>query len=76
MNDQPTAKGSEMKAQKRRTYVGELEWALQQVNSRFHDRNPNRQAQVSAALRYGLEVASCRRGGEPMPERPDLDRTA
>jgi hypothetical protein len=58
----------------KRTYVGEMEWALQQVNARNGDRNPNRQAQVSAAVEYGLKVGVARRGRMPLPERPDLDR--
>ena len=57
----------------KRTWVGDLEWALQQVNSRNHDRNPNRQAQVSAAVDYGLRVALARRCKEPIPKRPNLD---
>ncbi len=58
----------------KRTYVGEMEWALAQVDARNGDRNPNRAAQVTAAVEYGLAVAIARRSREPMPPRPDLDR--
>lgn len=58
----------------RRTYVGEMEWALGQIRSAFHDRNPNRQAQVDTAVNYGLAVAIARRSKEPLPERPDMKR--
>ena len=57
---------------KKRTYVGEMEWALEQINSANHDRNPNRQAQLQAAIKYGLAVAVARRGYESIPERPDI----
>lgn len=58
----------------RRTYVGEMEWALEMINSRNQDRNPNRFVQVDAATKYGLQVAICRRSHEPLPERPKLDK--
>lgn len=41
----------------KRTYVGEMEWALQEINTRNHDRNPNRIVQVTAAVQYGIQVA-------------------
>jgi len=59
---------------KRRTYVGELEWALGQIRLQFHDRNPHRQARVTAALDYGLAVAIARRSHEPLPDRPNMER--
>ncbi len=58
----------------KRTYVGELEWALEQILMANSDRNPNRSAQVDAALQYGLAVAINRRGHEPLPPRPDMER--
>lgn len=58
----------------KRTYVGELEWALGQVNCAHNDRNPNRAAQIDAAVRYGLAVAIARRSKEPIPERPDMKK--
>ncbi len=60
----------------RRTYVGEMEWALQEINIRNHDRNNNRQAHVQAATRYGIAVANARRSRAPLPERPDMKRIA
>jgi hypothetical protein len=59
---------------KPRTYVGELEWALEQILSANSDRNPNRQAQLDAAVKYGLSVAIARRSGESIPPRPDMKR--
>lgn len=66
------AEGDKTMAEKR-TFAGEMEWALQQINSRMHDRNPNRHAQLQAAVNYGLAVALARRCRDGMPERPDLD---
>lgn len=57
-------------AQDKRTYVGELEWALEQINLAHHDRNANRAAQIDGMVKYGLEVARARRSKEPMPPRP------
>lgn len=54
----------------RRTYVGELEHALQMANSAHHDRNPNRYAQVQGWIDYGLAVAISRRSKSLIPERP------
>lgn len=54
----------------RRTYVGELEWALQQIGCAHSDRNPNRAAQIQAFVDYGLAVARAKRGREPIPPRP------
>lgn len=59
-------------ARDRRTYVGELEWALEQANVVNHDQNPNRAAQLGAALKYGLAVAIARRSKEPIPPRPNI----
>lgn len=56
----------------KRTYIGEMEWALQQIHSEDHDRNPNRYARCHAAAMYGLAVAIARRSKEPIPPRPDL----
>ena len=59
----------------KRTYIGELRWAIEEALSRNHDRNPHRQAQVDAALQYGFEVAlSYQENGVPMPDRPQLDK--
>lgn len=59
----------------RRTYAGELEWALQQAN-RYHrsDRDRNQAAKVAAAVRYGLDVAIARRDRAPLTPRPDIER--
>jgi len=59
---------------KKRTYVGEIEWALEQVGVFNHDRNPNRFAQVTAAVNYGLAVGIARRSKLPIPLRPDLKK--
>ena len=58
----------------RRTYAGEMTWAIEQALMRNHDRNPNRAAQVTAALEYGLAVARSRRDPRvPMPDRPTIE---
>lgn len=59
----------------KRTYVGELEFALNSIRSSFHDRNPNRQAMVDAALAYANAVSIARRSRLPLPPRPKCDRT-
>lgn len=59
----------------KRTYIGEMEWALEQINSANHDRNPHRMAQLAAATNYGLAVAIARRSKLPIPPRPDLEKT-
>jgi hypothetical protein len=56
----------------RRSYVGELEWALAEIRRSFSDRNPNREAAVQRALAYAAEVSVARTGGESLPERPDI----
>jgi len=58
----------------KRTYLGEMEWALNQAYVLNNDRNSNREAQVTAALKFGLDVAIARRSDEPVPERPDLSK--
>ena len=58
----------------KKTYIGEMEWALQEINCRNHDQNPSRFAQVNKATQYGLEVAIARRSKDPIPPRPDLDK--
>lgn len=58
----------------KRTYVGEMEWALNEAYGANSDRNPNRQAQITAALQYGLAVAIARRSKEPIPPRPDMKK--
>ena len=60
-----------MKPNKKRTYVGELELAIDKALVANHDRNPNRYAEVNGWLSYGLSVAIARRGKEPLPERPE-----
>lgn len=57
----------------RRTYAGEMAWAMNMAYTRNYDRNPNRVAQVTVALLYGLAVDIARRSHEPLPERPDID---
>lgn len=57
------------------TYVGELEWALEQINAAQSDKNPNRAAQIAAAVAYGLEVARARRSHFDIPPRPDMEKT-
>jgi len=57
---------------RKRSYVGELEWALGQIQMAHQDRNPNRAAQIDGMLKYAHEVAVARRSKEPIPcERPD-----
>lgn len=58
----------------KRTYVGEMAWALEAINSAHHDRNPNRAAQIDMAVKYGLAVAIARRSKDPIPHRPDMTR--
>lgn len=59
----------------KRTYVGEMEWALNEAYAvGSNDRNPHRQAQLMAALQYGLAVGIARRSKEPMPPRPDMKK--
>ncbi len=62
-----------MKKQKR-SYVGEMEWALDEINVAHNDRNPNRAAQINAAVKFGLAVAVARRNKEPLPLRPDMKK--
>ena len=57
-----------------RTYVGEMEWALNQAYVQNHDRNPNRAAKVTAALQYGLAVCIARRSHDSLPDRPDMKK--
>lgn len=59
----------------KRTYVGEMEWALNQINLANHDQNPNRQAQISESLKYGLAVAIARRSKEKLPAVVATDAT-
>jgi len=54
----------------RRSYVEEMAFALDKVYSANHDRNPNRAAEVTGWLMYGLSVSIARRGHEPIPPRP------
>ena len=56
--------------QDRRTYVGEMELALDMARARNGDRNPDRFAQVDGWLEYGLRVAIARRGHSAIPPRP------
>lgn len=56
----------------RRTYAGEMEWALTQIIVAHNDRNPHRAAQIDAAVKYGLAVAIARRSKEPIPPRPNM----
>jgi hypothetical protein len=56
----------------RRTYVGELEWTIDQIRRYFSDRNHNREAQVQALLAYANEVSIARQGSEHIPERPNV----
>lgn len=58
----------------RRSYVGELELAIQRICCANHDKNPNRYTQIAGWTKYGLSVAIARRSGEPIPERPDEAR--
>lgn len=58
----------------KRTYFGEMAWALEQVNCANNDRNQNRFAQVDTATRYGLAVAIARRSKLPIPPRPDVKK--
>ena len=51
----------------------ELLWAIEQINMVNHDRNPNRQAQISAAIEYGIQVGINARIHEPLPNRPDIE---
>jgi hypothetical protein len=55
----------------KRSYVGELEWVIDQIHCANHDRNQNRQAQLDCLTKYGMLVAIARRSKEPIPERPD-----
>lgn len=58
-----------------RFYIREMWWALEEINSRNHDRNPNRAAQLRAAIDYGLEIArACEEGETVSRQRPDLDK--
>lgn len=56
--------------QDRRSYAEEMALALNRAYSANHDRNPNRMAEVTGWLLYGLSVAIARRGREPIPARP------
>jgi hypothetical protein len=51
-----------------------MEWAISNAIALNHDRNPNRMAQVTAALRYGHDCAIARRSHRPCPPRPDLEK--
>lgn len=58
-------------------FVGEMEWALNQINCFNHDRNPNRQAQLQAAISYGLTIGICLRNGSKVkhaPKPPEMDK--
>lgn len=55
----------------RRSYAEEMALALNRAYSANHDRNPNRMAEVTGWLQYGLSVAIARRGHEPIPPRPE-----
>ena len=57
----------------KKTYVGEMEWSIDNALALMHDRNEHRYAQVAGALRYGLKVGIARRSREPIPARPDLE---
>lgn len=57
----------------RRSYAEEMALALNKAYCANHDRNPNRMAEVTGWLQYGLSVAIARRGHEPIPARP-VDR--
>ena len=59
----------------KRSYAGEMAWAIEQAMRNDHDRNSNRAAKVGAALKYGFEVELARRDHLPIPPRLDLDRT-
>ena len=37
----------------RRTYAGELEWVIEQINIAFSDRNSNRASQINRLCEYG-----------------------
>lgn len=58
----------------KRTFVGEMEWALNQINAAQSDRNPHRAAQLRVAVDYGLAVAIARRSKDKLPERPDMSK--
>jgi hypothetical protein len=57
----------------KRTYIGEMHLAIQKASTANHDRNPNRQAQVSGWLQYGMAVYIAKLGKEPIPPRPAGD---
>jgi len=56
-----------------RTYVGEMELALEEANMANNDRNPNQHAQVYGWLEYALDVVIAKRSREKMPERPNKE---
>lgn len=58
----------------KRTYVGELEWVVGQINMAQGDSNPNRAAQLRKLCDYGSAVGIARRGKEPLPPRPDPNK--
>lgn len=58
----------------KRTYVGEMAWAIEQAMLSNHDRNSNRFAQVDGLLRYGFSVELARRDHLPIPERPEITK--
>jgi hypothetical protein len=61
-------------AMKKRTYVGELEWAIGQIRVAFQDRNPNRAAQINGLLDYAAKVSEARIDRKPLPPRPTPER--
>lgn len=58
----------------RRSYVGEMELALEKISTANSDCNPNRQAQLRGWTEYGLAVAIARRSKGSIPDRPDEAR--
>lgn len=58
----------------KRTYVGELEWVIGQINIAHTDSNPNRSAQIRKLCNYGSVVGIARRSKEPLPPRPNLEK--
>ena len=57
----------------KRSYVGEMAWAIEKARGSNHDRNPNRQAQVDGYLDYGFNVELARRDHRPLPARPEKE---
>lgn len=54
----------------KRSYVEEMAHALSQAYAANHDRNPNRFAEVTGWLQWGLAVSIARRSHDPIPLRP------